>query len=304
MASVAPLIATLSRTLGLDPRAVLAVARGEGGLVNRPGTQDIGDLAGGGSYGPFQLYSQGALPRSLRGNRARADSWAWSPAGIRYALTQMAKTSRGLSGADAVRSIVTRFERPANPQASIAAALGRLGAGVPSGQPAPAPGSSGTERGSVSRLRALRQNLDSDPLTLVRALKAASPSLPTEESPVLPTPQTATGGPYSVEELFYDPLGGFKQGQPTGAIGGHGGHVHVAEDDPMQMLRIIQLAQKMGLRVSENPWVDPVDPVHTKNSYHYRSSPFRARMMGRAADISGDPRKMAALYRALAPRGR
>jgi hypothetical protein len=29
-------------------------------------------------------------------------------------------------------------------------------------------------------------------------------------------------------ELFYDPQGGIKNGQQIGAIGGHGGHVHIA----------------------------------------------------------------------------
>lgn len=29
-------------------------------------------------------------------------------------------------------------------------------------------------------------------------------------------------------ELFYDPMGGIKNGHQTGAIGGHGNHVHVA----------------------------------------------------------------------------
>mgnify|MGYP003588852742 CR=1 FL=1 len=54
------LITRFAKQFGLDPQAVLAGARGEGGLRNRPG--DIGDLSGGGSFGPFQLYTQGALP--------------------------------------------------------------------------------------------------------------------------------------------------------------------------------------------------------------------------------------------------
>lgn len=33
---------------------------------------------------------------------------------------------------------------------------------------------------------------------------------------------------FTVKELFYDPLGGIKNGQRVGAIGGHGDHVHVA----------------------------------------------------------------------------
>ena len=111
--------------MGLDPRAVIAVARGEGGLVNRK--NDIGDKAGGGSYGPFQLYAQGALPGKYRGNPNLADTWAWSPEGINYALRKMSGVAGGLHGEAAVRAIITKFERPKDPQGSIANALARLG---------------------------------------------------------------------------------------------------------------------------------------------------------------------------------
>jgi hypothetical protein len=125
MSSVAPIITQLALKRGLDPAAVLAVARGEGGLVNRAG--DIGDLAGGGSYGPFQLYTKGALPAQYRGRPQAADAFAWSPQGINYALGRMqAVGASGLRGADAVRRIITKFERPYDPQKSIAAALARL----------------------------------------------------------------------------------------------------------------------------------------------------------------------------------
>lgn len=299
MASVAPLISSLARQYGLDPRAVLAVARGEGGLVNRPGTQDIGDLAGGGSYGPFQLYAKGALPRRLVGNQAAADAWAWSPEGIRYALSKMAPFAKGRTGADAVRQIITRFERPANPQKSIALALGRLGSsGTAPALPPATPSSNGA---GTARLSALREALGQGPLALVRALQAAGPETPLG-APVSPSQPLPGPGRFSVEELFHDPLGGFKHGRPTGAIGGHDKHVHVAEDDPAQMLQIILLAKRLGLRVSENPWVDPVDPVHTKNSYHYRGTPFRGRRMGRATDVSGNPAAMRKFYAALAPK--
>lgn len=114
-----------AKRMGLDPRAVVAVAMGEGGLRNRK--NDIGDKAGGGSYGPFQLYAQGALPAKYRGNSNLADTWAWSPEGINYALRQMSGVAKGLSGEAAIRAIITKFERPADPQGSIANALGRLG---------------------------------------------------------------------------------------------------------------------------------------------------------------------------------
>jgi hypothetical protein len=53
---VAKLIRRYSRQFGVDPRAALAVAMGEGGL--RWGA--VGD--NGTSYGPFQLHVGGALP--------------------------------------------------------------------------------------------------------------------------------------------------------------------------------------------------------------------------------------------------
>lgn len=118
------LIAREAIALGLDPRAVLAVAAGEGGFVNREG--DIGDLAGGGSYGPFQLYAQGALPSKYRGNPGRADAWAWSPEGIRYALGRMvASGAAGLTGRQAIETIIRKFERPADPDTSVRNAISR-----------------------------------------------------------------------------------------------------------------------------------------------------------------------------------
>lgn len=120
------LIAREALAMGLDPRAVLAVAAGEGGFVNREG--DIGDLAGGGSYGPFQLYAQGALPSKYRGNPQKADAWAWSQPGIRYALSKMvAVGAAGLQGAQAIETIIRKFERPADPSGSIQRATSRYG---------------------------------------------------------------------------------------------------------------------------------------------------------------------------------
>ena len=65
-----------------------------------------------------------------------------------------------------------------------------------------------------------------------------------------------------------------------------------------QMLSIISEAERRGLRVGENPFRDPVDPVHTKGSHHYQTFPgrYRGKTLGRGADISGDPRQQAALF--------
>ena len=119
-------ITALAERYNLDPRAVIAVAMGEGGVAYRPGA--IGDKAGGGSYGPFQLYAQGALPQRFRGRPDAADQWAWSPQGIDYALRQMKKAgASGLRGRQAVETIIRKFERPADPDKSVRLALSRYG---------------------------------------------------------------------------------------------------------------------------------------------------------------------------------
>jgi len=91
---------------GLDPNAVLAVATVEGGFGGA-----IGDS--GSSYGPFQLHVGGALPAG------KTNAWARSNAGISYALNKIATVAKGLTGKDAINAIVTKFERPAAPQAEV-----------------------------------------------------------------------------------------------------------------------------------------------------------------------------------------
>lgn len=111
---------------GLDPSAVHSVEHMEGGSGR------VGD--NGTSFGPFQLHSGGALPRSIP--LGSAQSWAWSQAGIGYALDSMLKVGAGgLKGNAAVSTIVNKFERPANPQAEVAGAEGVYDsiAGTPAG---------------------------------------------------------------------------------------------------------------------------------------------------------------------------
>ena len=105
------LITAYSSQLRLDPYAVAAVSRVEGG--GRYG--EVGDS--GTSFGPFQLHVGGALPQG------RDAAWANSPAGIYYAMSHMAASgAAGLRGINAVRAIVTRFERPAAPGPEVASA--------------------------------------------------------------------------------------------------------------------------------------------------------------------------------------
>ena len=111
----------------LDANAVVAVAIQEGisGKVGDNGT----------SFGPFQLHQGGAYPASAPQTPDAANSWAWSPAGVDYALGRMQTVAGGLKGKQAVKAIVYRFERPQNPAAEYAAAVQALPAsdGGPSG---------------------------------------------------------------------------------------------------------------------------------------------------------------------------
>lgn len=92
--------------------------------------------------------------------------------------------------------------------------------------------------------------------------------------------------PHDLLELFWQGEDGInvKNGQVVaqGFVDGHTEHVHVA-GGPKAVDKLGRLAQAMGLHVGENETFDPVDPVHTTNSYHYSN---------RAIDVSGDPALM------------
>lgn len=116
------LILKLSGQLGLDPKAVDAIGNVEGSNALHGGNS-VGD--NGTSFGPFQLHAGGALPQQVwaRGPQY-ANTWANSPQGIQYALTQMASVAGGLHGQQAVQAISSRFERPANVAGEVSKALG------------------------------------------------------------------------------------------------------------------------------------------------------------------------------------
>lgn len=146
------------------------------------------------------------------------------------------------------------------------------------------PSQSGQNMGLMNAIQSLR------PPTLPPQPPAAGPVPRGAQAPV-EAGRLGAG----VRELFYDPLGAYDEGNWIKPIGGHSDHVHVSFGTPEAALAIIKRAQKLGLRVSENPYVDKVDPVHTKGSYHYRT--FPASNVGQGLDTSGDPAKMAALFR-------
>ena len=96
-----------------------------------------------------------------------------------------------------------------------------------------------------------------------------------------------------LREMFYNGPGGINvdEGKRVdhGYVDGHGEHVHVAgQQRDMKVLG--KLAQRMGLTVRENPAFDPVDPVHTRGSFHYGRREGRRNY--RALDVSGDPDKL------------
>ena len=114
------LAAALRRYPNLDSNAVFAIAsmEGLGGGVGDHGT----------SFGPFQLHAGGALPASVWAKGAAyAQQWAWSPAGLDYALSRINSIAGGLRGPAAISAISRRFERPANPAAEIAGAESHYG---------------------------------------------------------------------------------------------------------------------------------------------------------------------------------
>lgn len=124
------LIRAGARARGLDPAAVLAVASREGL------SGGIGD--GGHAFGPWQLNNAGGvITGQFKGQTPQQiNQWAWSPAGINYALDRIAKVAKGLTGSQAINSIVRNFERPAAPDAEVAGAINAYGGNASAVAPA------------------------------------------------------------------------------------------------------------------------------------------------------------------------
>jgi hypothetical protein len=258
------LIVSRAKKYGIDPAAALAVAQGEGGI--RWGA--VGDQ--GTSHGPFQLRVGGANP--YKG--ARAKQFANSPAGIDYAIRKMAESgAKGLRGAQAVDAIVRKFERPADPDTSVANAVARLGKiSLKGGQPAPALSVRQTTPGSVipqqafGTLNELFRKVGLQPLEVVGDLPLGVPG-----RAAVPPSAAAAAAP------ALTPVKGKAPRLPRLDLAVH----------------LIQKAQAMGLTVKENPFVDGVDPVHVRGSDHYRTLGKRkGKKVGAGGDVSGDPEVM------------
>jgi hypothetical protein len=87
-------------------------------------------------------------------------------------------------------------------------------------------------------------------------------------------PNGQAGDVSQVRELFWNGPGArnIKDGKAVGAgfVDGHEDHVHLASQNRAYMMRAAKVAQKMGLSVREFSPIDPVDPVHSPTSWHYR----------------------------------
>jgi hypothetical protein len=268
-------------------------------------------------------------PSSLRTQLNHLWSELQGPESNAYRQLKSAKSIE-----DATRVWVLAFERPGahertlGPRTATARQVFNQLQGVGPGGPGDAGGGAtratrGTTRtttttipgvdNTAARLALVQSFLDDDNADILdfaaqaKQLKDVPPVVKrtTERIPGAPTSRGgdtgATGGGERVgelAELFYDPQGGWKHGQKIPAIGGHSDHVHVA-GGPRTMLAAGKLAERMGLAVRENPAWDPVDPVHTQGSYHYKTGRVGGRKVGQAIDVSGSPQKMAAYTRRL-----
>lgn len=116
---------------------------------------------------------------------------------------------------------------------------------------------------------------------------------------------------FGIDELVYNPLTknggsighGYDRGKRVDGItwGGHDNHLHIGFTDRQVAIEVIDKADEMGLKTTENPYAkkDPnnkVDYVHTKGSFHYRVFPGEPKVGG-GVDISGDKDKLEELIR-------
>lgn len=272
------LIEAYARQLGLDPAAVRAVAQGEGGL----NWGAVGD--GGHAFGPFQMNDAGGVLTNRFGGSAGRKAYANSEAGVLEAMRAMARNARGLKGEAAVRSIITNYERPANIPLSISRALGRLGTSKGGTGTMPlSPSSPGS-----ATFQAESSGDDYRKAIFNWSMAGLQSYLNGEDTPNVmdflgQVSESNQSTPVSLSPAPSGPRSNIPANTSYGGAGGAKG-----------VIAAIKRAQSMGLRVSENPWVDKVDPVHVKNSDHYKTYP--GGKVGHAEDVSGDPAKIKAYF--------
>lgn len=115
-------IKTAAAKYGLDPQAMIAVARVESGLNPKA----IGD--GGHAFGLFQFNNAGGVITGQANPERYLDPAYNAMEAARHIAS--IKGARNVRGADAVKLIVNSFERPANKGAEISKALSYLGQGT------------------------------------------------------------------------------------------------------------------------------------------------------------------------------
>lgn len=143
---VQALNAALTRYPSLDPNAVRAVASQEGL------SGGIGD--GGHAYGDFQMNNAGGvITGSHPGTYDQGiEQWANSPEGLNFALSKINAVAAGLKGQSAIDNIVTRFERPANPQREIQGASAAYGGLPPMPAGPPPAATAGAGAGAAAKV--------------------------------------------------------------------------------------------------------------------------------------------------------
>lgn len=112
-----------------------------------------------------------------------------------------------------------------------------------------------------------------------------------------------------IDELVFNPVTkkggtigfGYDGGNRVEGIewSGHDDHLHISFTDKKTAMSVIDKAHSMGLKTTENPYAKSdynrkVDPVHKKNSFHYKNFPGLP-LVGMAVDISGDVSKITTL---------
>lgn len=284
--------------LGLDDRAVEIVAGGEGGLK----WGAVGD--GGYAHGPFQQNAAGGVltNRWKTNGRANAIAYANSEAGMVEAMRAMANAgARGQTGLQAVSTIISKYERPADIPGSIQKARARwkewgygggntptnvrhAGGAEQSMASSPVFGLDASTSGVEAQRKAAGEFFRSRAMARIQG--AAVPGISSLATTLRSIRQEQNA--QSVPELP----------APVGEVPSTARPK--ASDDIPFVLQAGNYAQSLGLSVRENPYYDKVDPVHTKNSDHYRTAgTYRGKQYGAALDVSGDPEKQKRFFKWL-----
>jgi Transglycosylase SLT domain len=279
---------------GVSGSALLAkVAKGESGF-------DMGAVSSAGARGGTQFIPP---TRAAFIKRYGVDAWKDPDSAVHATKLYLQHDSRGVAGYNPGMPSYTDY--------ILGQKVGDLGAVKGSGGKAPGQPRTTTTSGvdnSALRAQAVQQFLgskNSDPVSFAMAIRNAQ-DVPGKTTTTPGTPAqaaTAGGGNFRKShspllELIHKTGTGqgfaVKNGQEVSGPGvygsvwaGHQDHVHAAAG-PKTIVELGKLAQSMGLHVGENPHFGGVNPVHAKNSYHYK---------GEAIDVSGDPKKMNAFAR-------